>query len=153
MWPGKPPPSSYRSHPLPSGGCGQENLHRLANGGYGRAVDVARKISTVWRTVATGERWMWPGKSPPSGERWLREAVDVARKISTVWRTVATGERWLRRAGPIFLGVFLGSLTQPWRKGVILLGVRSAAGCSFPMQTLLFRGHYLSTFIEEYDAR
>ena len=34
---------------------------------------------------------MWPGKSPPSGERWLREAVDVARKISTVWRTVATG--------------------------------------------------------------
>ena len=160
--PGKSPPSgerwlreceTYRSHPLPSGGCGQENLHRLANGGYGR-------------------RWMWLGKSPPSGERWLRvsggcrqenlyrlanggygRAVDVARKISTVWRTVATGERWLRRAGPIFLGVFLGSLTQPWRKGVILLGVRSAAGCSFPMQTLLFRGHYLSTFIEEYDAR
>ena len=41
------------------------------NGGYGRmvdvadvatrcqAVEVARKISTVWRTVATGKRWMW----------------------------------------------------------------------------------------------
>jgi hypothetical protein len=127
IWPGKSPPSGERWLRV-SGGCRQENLYRLANGGYGRAVDVARKISTVWRTVATGERW-------------LRENGGC----------MANGG--YGRAGPIFLGVFLGSLTQPWRKGVILLGVRSAAGCSFPMQTLLFRGHYLSTFIEEYDAR
>ncbi len=38
-----------------------------------QAVDVARKTTTVWRAVATGERWMLRGKSPPSGERWLRE--------------------------------------------------------------------------------
>jgi hypothetical protein len=46
-----------RSHPLPSGGGGQENLHRhpiVAT--RCQAVDVARKISTVWRTVATGDR-------------------------------------------------------------------------------------------------
>jgi hypothetical protein len=29
-----------------------------------QAVDVARKISTVWRTVATGKWWM-------QGERWM----------------------------------------------------------------------------------
>jgi hypothetical protein len=49
---GKPPPSgerwlreyeTYRSHPLPSGGRRQENLHRLANGGY-------------MSTTTTGER-------------------------------------------------------------------------------------------------
>jgi hypothetical protein len=67
MLPGKSPPSSNRSHPLPSGGCCEENLHRLANGGYRRAVDAARKISTVWRTVATG--------CGGYGLRWLRVAV------------------------------------------------------------------------------
>jgi hypothetical protein len=44
---GRSSPSSNRSHPLPSGGRCEEDLHRLANGGYGRAVDVARKIFTV----------------------------------------------------------------------------------------------------------
>ena len=60
-WRGRFPPSGERwlranvvtgergcvlcSHPLPSGGCGEEDFHRLANGGYGR-------------TVATGERWL-----------------------------------------------------------------------------------------------
>jgi len=29
---------THRSHPLPSGGRGQENLHRLAIGGYERTV-------------------------------------------------------------------------------------------------------------------
>jgi hypothetical protein len=37
--------SILRSHPLPSGGRCEENLHRLANGGY-------------LRTVATFERWL-----------------------------------------------------------------------------------------------
>jgi hypothetical protein len=46
------------SHPLPSGGCVEENFHRLANGGYGNAVVVLREMSTVWRTVATGTRWL-----------------------------------------------------------------------------------------------
>jgi hypothetical protein len=118
MWRGKSPPTSNRSHPLPSGGRGQEDLHRRPIVATRcQAVVVARKISTVWRTVATGGRWMWRGKPPPSGERWLREgggrcqenlhrrpivatrcqAVVVARKISTVWRTVATGGRWMLR--------------------------------------------------------
>jgi hypothetical protein len=48
-----------------------------------QAVVVARKMSTVWRTVATGD-----------GGRFLCshrcQAVVVARKMSTVWRTVAT---------------------------------------------------------------
>ncbi len=92
---GKLPPSGERWLRECGGRC-EENLHRLASGGYGSAVEVARKISTVWRAVATGARWRLRGKSPPSGERWLREGVEVARKISTVWRAVATGERWLR---------------------------------------------------------
>jgi hypothetical protein len=56
MWRGRFPPSGERwlrenggcvlcSHPLPSGGCGEEDFHRLASGGYGG-------------TVATGERWL-----------------------------------------------------------------------------------------------
>ena len=106
---GKPPPSSNRSHPLPSGGCCEENFHRPVVATRCQAVDVARKTSTVWRTVATlivatrcqavdaarktttvwrtvatGGRWMLRGRPPPSGERWLRKAV-------------ATGKRWRRR--------------------------------------------------------
>jgi hypothetical protein len=30
------------------GGCVEGNVHRLANGGYGNAVVVAREMSTVW---------------------------------------------------------------------------------------------------------
>jgi L-lactate permease len=65
-----------------------------------QAVDVARKISTVWRTVATGERWLWEnggyGRMVDVADVATRcQAVDVARKISTVWRTVATGKRWM----------------------------------------------------------
>ena len=87
------------SHPLPSGGCGEEDFHRLANGGYGRTVGVARKISTVWRAVATGERWVWRGRFPPSGERWLRGSggcgeEDFHRLANGGYGgTVATGER------------------------------------------------------------
>ena len=54
MLPGKPPPSGERWL-RGGGGCCQENLHRhpiVAT--RCQAVDVARKISTVWRTVATG---------------------------------------------------------------------------------------------------
>jgi hypothetical protein len=111
---GKLPPSSYRSHPLPSGGPCEEFLHRLPIVATRcQAVDVARKTSTVWRTVATGERQLRENETNrshplPSGgpceENFHRlpivatrcQAVDVARKTSTVWRTVATGERWLR---------------------------------------------------------
>ena len=55
-----------RSHPLPSGGSRDNNLHRLATGGYQRQVATAlrshplpsggsgaSKASTVWRQVAT----------------------------------------------------------------------------------------------------
>jgi hypothetical protein len=94
---GKLPPSSHRSHPLPSGGCCQENLHRRPIVATRcQAVDVARKISTVWRTVATGKRC--DGRTAPIVATRC-QAVEVARKISTVWRTVATGERWLRENG------------------------------------------------------
>jgi hypothetical protein len=75
---GRLPPTSHRSHPLPSGGSCEENLHR----------------HPIVATAA--KRWMLRGKLPPSGERWLRECGGSARKITTVWRTVATGERWLR---------------------------------------------------------
>jgi len=69
----KLPPSFNRSHPLPSGGCCEEDYHRLASGGSGR-------------------RWMWRGRLPPSFNRSHRcQAVDVARKTTTVWRAVATG--------------------------------------------------------------
>jgi hypothetical protein len=44
-----------------------------------QAVDVARNISTVWRTVATGERWL--------------------RENGGYGRVVATGEWWLRASG------------------------------------------------------
>jgi hypothetical protein len=74
------------------------------NGGYGRtapivaircqAVDVARKISTVWRTVATGERC--DGRTAPIVATRC-QAVEVARKTPTVWRTVATAKRWMLR--------------------------------------------------------
>ena len=60
MWRGRSPPSGERWL-RECGGSGEEDLHRLASGGYGRRVDVARKISTVWRTVATGERWLREG--------------------------------------------------------------------------------------------
>jgi len=80
MWRGIPPPSgerwlrengdygnttaTSRSHPLPSGGCGEEFLHRLANGGYGR-------------TVATGERWLREnggyGRTVATGVQRLRQ--------------------------------------------------------------------------------
>jgi L-lactate permease len=72
------------------------------NGGYGRmvdvadvaircqAVDVARKVSTVWRTVATGKGGY--GRMVDVADVAIRcQAVDVARKTTTVWRTVATG--------------------------------------------------------------
>ena len=40
-----------------------------------QAVEVARKISTVWRTVATGERWLWEnggyGEAVVMGEWWM----------------------------------------------------------------------------------
>jgi hypothetical protein len=95
MLPGKSPPTSHRSHPLPSGGGCEENLHhRPIVATRCQAVDVARKISTVWRTVATGKRC--DGRTAPIVA--IRcQAVDVARKISTVWRTVATGDRWTLR--------------------------------------------------------
>jgi len=69
-----------------------------------QAVDVARNISTVWRTVATGERWLRAsggyGRAVDDSYVAIRcQAVDVARNISTVWRAVATGERWLRESG------------------------------------------------------
>jgi hypothetical protein len=64
-----------RSHPLPSGGGG------------------ARKASTVWRQVATEDRWRRGmrrivaircqavvgvrGRLPPSGDRWLRKTGGV----------------------------------------------------------------------------
>jgi hypothetical protein len=103
--PGKPRPSSNRSHPLPSGGCCQEDLHRhpiVAT--RCQVVDVARKTTTVWRTVATGGRWTLPGRPPPSSNRshplpsggcceedyhrlangGYGRAVDVARKTPTV---------------------------------------------------------------------
>jgi len=75
-------------------------------------VDVARAVDVA--DVATAaKRWKWPGRLPPSGERWLRvgggcgrmvdvadvatrcQAVDVARKTTTVWRAVDTGEWWM----------------------------------------------------------
>jgi hypothetical protein len=43
-----------RSDRLPSGGGGEEDVHRLATRGYG---------------------WWWRGKRPPSGDAWLRGAV------------------------------------------------------------------------------
>jgi L-lactate permease len=65
-----------------------------------QAVEVARKTTTVWRTVATGERWLWEnggyGRMVDVADVATRcQAVEVARKISTVWRTVATGKRWM----------------------------------------------------------
>jgi hypothetical protein len=39
--------SILRSHPLPSGGCCEEDYHRLANGGYGRAVATQRL--SLWK--------------------------------------------------------------------------------------------------------
>ena len=83
-------------------------------------VGSARKITTVWRTVATGVRWKCEenhhrlanggygsavevrGKSPPTGERWLREGGGYGR-------TVATGERWLRANGGYGRAVATGS--------------------------------------------
>jgi hypothetical protein len=68
---GKLPPSGERWL-REGGGCGQENIHRLANGGYGEAVDVARQISTVWRTVATEKRWL--RRAVVMGKRWMRQS-------------------------------------------------------------------------------
>jgi hypothetical protein len=62
-----------------NGGSGQEDYHRLASGGYGKA-------------VATGGRWRLPGRLPPSGERWLRESGGYGRAVDT-------GERWMREDG------------------------------------------------------
>jgi len=55
-------------------------------------------MSTVWRTVATGDGGS--GRKVDVADVANRcQAVEVARKMSTVWRTVATGERWLRANG------------------------------------------------------
>ncbi len=77
----------------------QENIHRLASGGYVRAVVTS------------------PGKHPPSGERWLRASGGYVRAVATCerWlrlqenihrlasggyvRAVVTCERWLRASG------------------------------------------------------
>jgi hypothetical protein len=54
--------SPNRSNLRPSGGCGEEDYHRLANGGYGKAVDAGgrwlRESGGCGRMVATGERWL-----------------------------------------------------------------------------------------------
>ena len=75
---------THRSHPLPSGGCRQENLHYGSpparerwlreNGGYTLRSHPLPSGGCCQENLHYG--------SPPSGERWLR--------ISTVWRTVAT---------------------------------------------------------------
>jgi hypothetical protein len=89
------------SHPLPSGGGSEENVHRLATRGYvvGGEEDVHRlatrgygwwwrmKSSTVWRRVATvggGEEEVHRLATRGYGWWWRM-------KSSTVWLRVATG--------------------------------------------------------------
>jgi len=55
--------------------------------------------------VATDKRWMWLGKYPPSGERWLRISGGSGQEnlhrlaIGGYEEAVATKKRWLRRSG------------------------------------------------------
>jgi hypothetical protein len=68
-----------------------------------QAVDVARNISTVWRAVATGERWLresgeadgsHPLPSGGCGQEYFHRLASGG-----YGRAVATGERWLRASG------------------------------------------------------
>jgi molybdenum cofactor biosynthesis enzyme len=90
---GRLPPSFNRSHPLPSGGCGEEDYHRHSIVATRcQAVDVARKTTTVWRTVATGGGGCGEEDYHRHSIVATRcQAVEVARKTTTVWRAVATG--------------------------------------------------------------
>ena len=58
-----------------------------------QAVDVARKISTVWRTVATGERWLWEN----GGYGRMVDVADVAIRCQAVevGESILSGERIL----------------------------------------------------------
>jgi hypothetical protein len=108
---GRLPPTSHRSHPLPSGGCCQENLHR-----HPIVATAAKRWMLRGKSPPSGERWLRAnggygralevrGKSPPSGERWLREGVGSCEENlhrlanGGYGRTVATGGRWLRECG------------------------------------------------------
>jgi hypothetical protein len=100
---GIPPPSSYRSHPLPSGGPCEEILHRLPIVATRcQAVDLARKSSTVWRTVATGERQLRENETNrshplPSGGCCQENLHRLAN--GGYMSTTTTGERRLRQNG------------------------------------------------------
>jgi hypothetical protein len=80
------------------GGCGEGNVHRLTNGGYGNAVEVLREMSTVWRTVATGTRLRGNGGcvlcSHPLPSGGSVEG-NVHRLANGGYGNAATGERWM----------------------------------------------------------
>ena len=61
--------TALRSHPLPSGGSRDNNLHRLATGGYG---DRWLRLFVAIRSQAVVAVRVKP---PPSGDRWLRRQV------------------------------------------------------------------------------
>ena len=140
---------TLRSHLLPSGGCCQENLHRLANGGYGRtapivatrcqAVDAARKISTTEpHRLANGGY----GRTAPFVATRC-QAVDVARKISTTdLHRLANGGynyrrlRQFRRTTPVLLSSLSSSESQFAKYKSTGVSIRRGGGAATPAKEL-----------------